>query len=170
MTEDDEDELGRLASYCFDAAKAADGQVAAVVGWLGHAAMEEGGWRTVDLRGAGTAELDRLRIVAAVHRGRSEWRRDADEMVPIEMDPRPWSQPVRAVCDEQDRRKDETDDLAASWRQPADFGGENEAVAPDLTIGKIANIEGAPRLLGVSGLRPCGVSCQRHRSGSRDLE
>ena len=51
VTEDDEDELNRLASYCYDTAKAVGGQVEVVMNSLGHAAVEEWGWRKVKRSG-----------------------------------------------------------------------------------------------------------------------
>ena len=122
-------EARRLAPYCFDTTDEATGQVAAVVGWLGHAAVEEWGWRKVDLRAADAGALQSLRIITLLHRGSAEWYRvDGEPVPPVETDPvSPWSPPVRqvwaavydAVCDEQDRAKDEPDDLEASFCLPA---------------------------------------------------
>ena len=122
-------EARRLAPYCFDTTDKATGQVAAVVGWLGHAAVEEWGWRNVDLRAADAGALQSLRIITLLHRGSAEWYRvDGEPVPPVETDPvSPWSPPVRqvwaavldAVCNEQDCAKDEPDDLEASFCLPA---------------------------------------------------
>ena len=122
-------EARRLAPYCFDTTDKATGQVAAVVGWLGHAAVEEWGWRKVKLRAADAGALQSLRIITLLHRGSAEWYRvDGEPVPPVETDPvSPWSPPVRqvwaavydAVYDEQDRAKDEADDLEASFCLPA---------------------------------------------------
>ena len=120
----DGDELDRLASHCGDQERAAADQYAAVLGWLGMAATEESTWRRMKLRGAAVEELRRLRIVTALHRGRVDWCRVGGELMPVETEPvSPWSHPVRqvwaavlfAVCDEQDRAKDEADDFEASY-------------------------------------------------------
>ena len=118
-------EARRLAPYCFDTTDKATGQVAAVVGWLGHAAVEEWGWRKVKLGAADAGALQSLRIITLLHRGSAEWYRvDGEPVPPVETDPvSPWSPPVRqvwaavldAVCNEQDRAKDEADDLEASF-------------------------------------------------------
>ena len=68
-------EARRLAPYCFDTTDKATGQVAAVVGWLGHAAVEEWGWRKVDLRAGDAGALQSLRIITLLHRGSAEWYR-----------------------------------------------------------------------------------------------
>ena len=118
-------EARRLAPYCFDTTDKATGQVAAVVGWLGHAAVEEWGWRKVKLGAGDAGALQSLRIITLLHRGSAEWYRvDGEPVPPVETDPvSPWSPPVRqvwaavldAVYDEQDRAKDEADDLEASF-------------------------------------------------------
>ena len=52
----DRAELDRLASHCFDTAAKADGQFAAVVNFLAHAAVEEWGWRKDDPSGPPSPE------------------------------------------------------------------------------------------------------------------
>ena len=127
-------ELGRLALHCFDYAAKATGQVAAVVGWLGHAAVEEWGWRKVKLRAADAGALQSLRIITLLHRGSAEWYRvDGEPVPPVETDPvSPWSPPVRQVWaavydagyDEQDCAKDEADDLEpAALNDPFECAG-----------------------------------------------
>ena len=96
---------------------------------LGHAVVEESGWRLVNLRDATDDELQSLRVIAGVHRVRSEWfRTDDGGRVTVEAKPVAlWSLPLRdvwaealvAVCDEGDRRRDEIDNLNASWGLPA---------------------------------------------------
>ena len=123
------DELRRLASWCFDAAEARGGQSASVLNWLAHAGVEEWGWRKVKLRAADAGALQSLRIITLLHRGSAEWYRiDGEPVPPVETDPvSPWSPPVRqvwaavydAVCNEQDRAKDDPDDLEASFSLPA---------------------------------------------------
>ena len=110
-------EMARLASHCGDEERAAADLYVAVLGWLGMAVWEKSTWRRVKLRGAAAEELQRLRIVTALRRGRVDWCRVDGELIPpVETDPvSPWSQPVRqawaavlfAVCDEEDRAKDD---------------------------------------------------------------
>ena len=71
------DQRGRcrrlLAPYCFDTTDKATGQVAAVVGWLGHAAVEEWGWRKVKLRAADAGALQSLRIITLTDSFNRTW-------------------------------------------------------------------------------------------------
>ena len=71
-------------------------------------------------------DLDRLRILAGVFRGQTEWLRvndDRRDLVPVSLADSPWTDALRAVwsetlvavCDEHDRCLDETDNLNASW-------------------------------------------------------
>ena len=120
-----------MAKACFDAAKAKAGQVAAVENRLAHAAVEEWGWRKVQLEGAPATELDLLRIFTGVHRGGAEWLRigeEREDLVAVQVKPAPWSPEeacdvyaavLAAVCAEGARVADEIDDLEASWRLPA---------------------------------------------------
>ena len=134
MTGGYEDELERLALSCFDLAKASAGQVEAAVNSVGHAALEERGWRAVKLQDASIDELQSLRIITAVHRGGPEWPqrvegegRHQHEQRVADLNPSPglawspevrdvWAEALDAVCAEGDRRNDELDDVDASWR------------------------------------------------------